>query len=91
MEDLIKIIKNEISMRYAVFNKKPDVQKKKVEEMEKVKKFLEGLKMVAEGVVGQEDIGGKLNVGDYLEHDIIFKILEYDGKKVRIWIEAIDE
>ena len=48
-------------------------------------------KLVAEGVVGQEDIGGKLNVGDYLEHDIIFKILEYDGKKVRIWIEAIDE
>ena len=44
IDDLIKIVKKEISMRYAVFSKRPHKLKQKVEEMERVKKFLEEIK-----------------------------------------------
>lgn len=44
VEKAIKIVKAEISMRYAVFNKRPEKLKQKVEEMEFVKEILEEIK-----------------------------------------------
>jgi hypothetical protein len=64
--------------------------KKQVIQLQQAISQLQG-EMIAEGIVGQEDIGGKLNVGNYLEHDIIFKILEYEGEQVQLIIRKVKE
>ena len=51
LQEAIGIVKNEITMRCKVFAKQPIKKEKKVEEMYKVKRILEGFLLVAQDQV----------------------------------------